>query len=394
MSSVLTRAAVVGAGTMGLSIAEWLAFSGVSVTLQSHRAEALQSFFDSIQKFYRRKSRREKADSEAIQRFVSTCRGTQTIDDCADAEIVIECGAETHQVKQDIFQKLSRVCSAQTILATNTSSLSISEIARYTEAPNRVIGLHFFQPVRFTTALEVIPGDATAPQTIERTLAFVSGSGKRPIQVKECPGFLVNRLVGVYLMAAMSLVEKGEASPYEIDQLLIDWGMQIGPFQIADMIGLDLLLEVAGTMQEAYGDKFRASPLHRELVARGSLGKKTGQGIYVYDPPQAERVPAFALEERLSGSVTQRAEVILRVLAPLINEAVCCLQEGIASRSDIDIAPVECMLLPKGPFVLAEEIGLRRLHDTLEQLADADGEQWRAASLLKEWVKAGNSYSQ
>ncbi len=218
MGRAILRAAVIGAGTMGMSVAQWLAFSGVGVTLKSGRDEARQTFKESVEKFYERKVRRGKvADDEALA-VMASCRGTREFDGFEDAGVVFECAIEDMETKRAIFRDIDRICPDHTVLSTNTSSLLVSEIASATEHPERVVGIHFFQPVRFTRVVEVIPGRMTSAETLRQASHIISGLGKTPIRIKECPGFLVNRILGVCLMEAMPLVEEHQATPDDLDR--------------------------------------------------------------------------------------------------------------------------------------------------------------------------------
>jgi 3-hydroxyacyl-CoA dehydrogenase len=167
----------------------------------------------------------------------------------------------------------------------------------------------------------------------------------------------------------MRLVEEGRATPGEIDRALTAWGMQIGPFQLADFIGFDVLLDIAQVMERSYGERFRVSPLHKELVAAGRLGKKVGRGVYLYAEHAGEKEAAGSWK-RTEQPADQEQSLVGRIVFSLINEAIFCLQEGIASPSDIDLAVVECLRLPKGPLKMAEEMGLATLSEKKEETSD------------------------
>lgn len=349
----ISRVGVIGAGTMGMSIAQWLAFSGVGVTLRSGRDESLRSFISSVQKYYEGRVRRGRIDQEAAGRRIASCHGTGAFAGFEQVDLVIECVAEDVELKKAIFREIDGICSDQTILATNTSSLSISVIGSATQRPESVVGLHFFQPVRFIKAVEVIVGDSTAAETVASAREFLIGLDRAPIRISDCPGFLVNRMLGVYLMGALRLVEEGQARPAEIDQALATWGMRIGPLRLADLIGLDVLLDVARIMEKSYGEKFRVSALHRELVARGHLGRKVGRGIYVY-PQDAESGEDAPEAERARPEPGRPRFLVDRVVLPLIREAISCSQENLASPSDINLALVECIGLPRERLTLMD----------------------------------------
>ncbi len=346
------RVGVLGGGTMGLSLAEWLAFAGIGVTLVSRREEARRSLLESVEKFGARRARLGHMGPDERERRRRACVATPAIEELADAQVVIECAAEDLAVKREVFLSLDRICSERTLLASNTSSLRISDIAAGVPRAGRIIGMHFFQPVRFTRVTEVVPGNATSAEASAQAIAFLRRVDKLPVVVKETPGFLVNRMAGAYLAEAMHSAEEGAATTAELDTALKTWGMGMGPFELADLIGLDLLQAIARNMEAAYGPRFRPGPLLDELVRAGRLGRKVGRGIYEYGasgggesrPPPPPAAPGGA------GGADVLAR---RIVDSLVEEARTCLREGIASAEAIDLAAVECLRMPRGPLEIA-----------------------------------------
>ena len=349
------RAGVVGAGTMGLSIAQWLAFEGVPVTLTSRRAEPLREFQDSVEKFFDRKVHRGRMSEEDRQRRLRDCATSRSYDDLSRACIVFECVAEDLDIKRRVFREIETIGSDTMILASNTSSLRITEIAAATRCPQRAIGVHFFQPVRFTRVVEVIRGAETDDATLARTLDILRRVQKLPIVVKESPGFLVNRLAGVYLTGAMRLAEEGVAAPRDVDAALKEWGMGIGPFELADMIGLDVLQVVARILCVSCPDRYCSSSLLDQLVSAGRLGRKAGRGIYDYDDRHGDERGGMPGRDLEAGRAPGVGALVDRIVEPLVAEALDCLREGVASAEEIDLAAVECLRMPKGPLELLGE---------------------------------------
>jgi len=344
------RVGVLGAGTMGLSVAEWLAYSGVGVILVSRREEARRSLLDRVERFGARRTRMGRMGPDERERRRRACVATPAVEDLGEAQVVIECAAEDLAVKRDVFRSLDRICHNATLLASNTSSLRISDIAAGMPRAERVIGMHFFQPVRFTRVAEVVPGDQTSAEACAHAVAFLGRVDKLPVVVKETPGFLVNRMAGAYLAEAMHSAEEGAATTAELDTALKAWGMGIGPFELADLIGLDLLQVIARNMEASYGPRFRPGPLLDGLVREGRLGRKVGRGIYEYGPggDSGPRPPPAA-----GGGDESARGLARRIVGSLVEEARTCLREGIASAEAIDLAAIECLRMPRGPLEIA-----------------------------------------
>lgn len=347
------RVGVLGAGTMGLSLAEWLAFAGIGVTLVSRREEARRSFLDSVERFGARRARMGRMGEEEREHRRRACLATPDIETLADAQIVIESAAEDLGVKRDIFRSLDRICPEATLLASNTSSLRISDIGAGVPGAERIIGMHFFQPVRFTRVTEVVPGDETAAEACAQAIAFLRRVDRLPVVVKETPGFLVNRMAGAYLAEAMHSAEEGVATVAELDAALKAWGMGIGPFELADLIGLDLLQVIARNLEASYGPRFRPGQLLDELVRAGRLGRKVGRGIYEYGPVGGGDSGPPTPPPAARGGPEGADGLARRVVSSLVEEARVCLGEGVASAEAIDLAAIECLRMPRGPLDIA-----------------------------------------
>jgi 3-hydroxyacyl-CoA dehydrogenase len=275
------------------------------------------------------------------------------------------------------------------ILATNTSALSISAIGSAVKRPEKLVGMHFFNPAHVMKLVEVIPGLATSSETVDDTVAFAESLRKIPVRVQECAGFLVNRLLMPYLNEAALALEDGAAPMKEIDQALMVTGLPMGPFVLLDMIGIDVAQKVAEILYEAFGPRMAAAELLDELVKRKRLGQKAGKGFYT-EGEDAE-LPALLAEIQKKRGTKKVKFTPERLVLPMINEAVICLQEGVATPSDIDIAMVAGMGFPQdkgGPLHLADAMGIDVVTAELTRLSRELGPRFWPAPMLKRMVAA------
>src|SRR6195256_2212170 len=275
----ITHAAVIGAGVMGSGIAQWLSSRGVSVILRDVGTEELTRGLANIEKTYADAVKRgimtEEKAKEGRARIVASSAPIEM----RDVQIVIEAASEKLEIKKQIFRDLAQKAPHAAMLATNTSALPISDLAAETKTPERVIGLHFFNPVSRMKLVEVVIGTETSDATIARALGFVRQIAKLPVIVRESPGFLVNRVLFPYLLEAADLFENG-ASGQEIDDALLQWGMPMGPLRLIDEIGVDVTVDIANTLEKAYGKRDRAPKILREMRSAKMLGRKSRNGFY------------------------------------------------------------------------------------------------------------------
>lgn len=280
----IERVAVVGAGTMGGGIAQCAAAAGMTVLLYDARSEALdQALLNLTGRVVRdvRRGRLSQGESDSILTRVRPCK---SMADLAEVDYVIEAATEQMSIKKEIFRELSRVCRQDVVLATNTSGLSITEIASAADHPERVVGTHYFNPVPVMKLVEIIRGQLTSDDAVATALAVCQRMGKTCIHVKEAPLFVVNRILVPMLIEAVFVLQEGLASAEDIDRgMMLGANHPIGPLALADLVGLDTLLFTAETLFAETGDsKYRPAPLLRQMVRAGKLGRKTGEGFYRY----------------------------------------------------------------------------------------------------------------
>src|SRR5215208_2600824 len=367
--------AVVGAGTMGAGIAESVASAGLSVVMVDVREEALDRGRGTIEKDLERRVKRGRIPEEERREVLGRVSATTDLEACAAAAVVIEAVIEDAEVKRKVFGDLEGVVAGEAVLATNTSSLSVAGIAAGTERPERVVGMHFFNPVPAMRLVEVATGPSTDPSAVRRVEEVAERLGKTPIRVSDTPGFVVNRVARPFYLEALRLVEAG-GRPEQIDASVRDVGFRMGPLELADLIGNDVNLAVSESLYERsyYHPRFRPSYLQRSMVEGGLLGRKSGCGFYDYGAEKTVEDNEIAISE----------DVSLRVISCIVNEAFLALSEGVATAEDIDRAMKLGANYPKGPFEWVEEIGASSVLETLDSLRAAYGDAYLAAPALRE----------
>ncbi len=353
--------AVIGAGTMGAGIAQVALEAGWSVRLHDPYPGANDRGRSRIEDGLRRRATRRYAAARAADTWVAAHLARLTLaPDLAgatsDAAIVIEAIVEDLGAKATLFADLDAICAADTILATNTSSLPVSAIAAAARRhPERVVGLHFFNPAPVLALVEVVQGATTAQSIVERATAIVEAWGKATVRSADSPGFIVNRINRPFTIEALRLVEAGLARVAEIDAAIRDDGFPMGPFELMDLVGIDVNLAAANGVWEGLGrpDRLRPSKIQEWLVRQGRLGRKAGIGFYRHGPDRHD-VPdplPLALAPRVhDGRAVPPAEIVGRIRAAVAAEAVLARDEGVASEADIDTAIRLGAAHPEGPF--------------------------------------------
>ena len=275
---------VLGAGTMGAGIAQAFAAKGYEVIIRDIKDEFVDRGLAGIQKNLSKLVAKEKITEEEKENILSRLSGTTEMKYAADCDLVVEAAVENMQIKKQIFAELDEICAENTILATNTSSLSITEVASATKRPDKVIGMHFFNPAPVMKLVEVIKGMATSEETFAAVKEIAESIGKKPVEVAEAPGFVVNRILIPMINEAFGIMAEGIASPEDIDQsMMLGANHPMGPLALGDLIGLDVCLAIMDVLYKETGDtKYRAHSLMRKYVRAGWLGRKTGRGVYRY----------------------------------------------------------------------------------------------------------------
>ena len=389
------KAAVVGAGAMGAEIAQAISFSGIPVLLRDVDRPRVEQGIEVIRKIYQRRVDRGKMTQDELEKKLTLVTGVTSFDAFKDVDLVIEAVPEKLELKRQIFQELDRTVQESAILASNTSSLSISALGGATKRPHKVIGMHFFYPAHIMKLVEVIPGLETSDETIGDVMSFAENLRKLPVRVNECPGFLVNRILMPYLNEAAFCVQEGAATPQQIDEAMVAIGFPMGPFTLVDNLGFDVCREVVNVLLDAYGSRMQPAAIWERLHALKRFGVKAGAGFYLYGERAGQPDPD--LEKIIKElRATQKAPTEFsanRLVLPMINEAIRCLEEHVCTAADVDLSVIAGLGFPQskgGILHYADEIGLQIVLAELERFTKAFGERFWPSPLLKRKVAAGH----
>ncbi len=399
----IATAAVIGCGTMGGGIAMNFANAGIPVTVVETSAEALEKGLGIIEHHYAATVARGRLAEDEMDRRMSLITGSTEFEGAAAADIVVEAVFEEMDIKKEVFATLDRLCKADAILATNTSSLDVDEIAAATSRPENVIGTHFFSPANVMRLMENVRGAKTSAETIATVMKLSKTLGKIGVLVGVCDGFVGNRMLAAYTRQANFLLEEG-ALPHQIDKVIYDFGLPMGPFAMGDLAGLDVSWRIRKRRGKQQGTRY--SPIADRICEMGRFGQKTGFGWHRYDagdrtPIRDPEIEALIVSVSEELGIERRAigddEILERCLYPLINEGAKILDEGLAQRPlDIDVIWIYGYGFPRyrgGPMFHADAVGLEHVHQTMTRLHDAHGEELAPAPLLARLAGEGKSFA-
>ncbi|HEY3664149.1 MAG TPA: 3-hydroxyacyl-CoA dehydrogenase NAD-binding domain-containing protein [Chthoniobacterales bacterium] len=386
-----THAAVIGAGVMGSGIAQWLSSRGISVILRDVSSEQLDRGLGNIEKTYGEAVKRGLMTEEKATEGRARIVASNNPGPMREVQIVIEAASEKIEIKRVIFSDLDTKIDDTDILATNTSALSISDLAAQTLHPGRVIGLHFFNPVSRMKLIEVVVGKQTSDETKERALAFARQIGKLPVVVRDSPGFLVNRVLFPYLLDAAELFEQG-VDAKKIDDALVEWGMPMGPLRLVDEIGVDITIDIAATLEKSLGARASTPAILKKMQEAKMLGRKTGSGFYKYEGKVQS--PNEALEQWRQASAADKSagDLALRLVYLMVNEAARCLEEEVvAAPEDADygmILGTGFAPLRGGPLRFSDHFGAAKM----VAAGDRHGGKFEPCDLLRQQAKKGTKF--
>lgn len=401
----IRRAAVVGGGTMGGGIAMNYANAGIPVILKEVAQDALDSGMATIRKNYANSVKKGRFPQAVMDERMSLIEPTLSWDGFGDADIVVEAVFEGMALKKEVFTELDRICKPDAILASNTSTLNIDEIASVTSRPEMVIGHHFFSPANVMRLLEIVRGRETSKEVIATSMSLARKLKKVGVLVGNCRGFVGNRMLAPYGREAQFLVEEG-ASPQGVDGALYQFGMAMGPLAMGDLAGLDVGRRIRKEYQHLEKPGIRRPLLADRLCELGRYGQKTGAGWYRYD--ENRRANPDPEVEKLIEQVTAEAgikrtsigpdEIVERTIYALVNEGAKILEEGFALRAvDIDIIYINGYGFPAwrgGPMWYADAVGLDKVYERVAEFHQKFGELWEPAQLLKQLAEGGKTFAQ
>lgn len=404
MSSSKHPIGIIGAGTMGAGIAQVAATAGWTVFLMDMDAATVQRAIESIEKRLDRLVEKDMMTSELRGEVLQRINIATDADGFAECDLVIEAIVEDLAVKAMVLTRVAKALNHRAVIASNTSSLSISKIGEAIGQPQRVVGMHFFNPAPIMPLVEIIAGNASSVESIERATLIAEACGKTVVKCSDTPGFIVNRVARPYYLEAFRVLEDGYASAEDLDKIMKELGgFRMGPLELTDLIGQDVNAATTTSLYEQLGRpaRLRPSKLQMQLVNDGQLGRKTGRGVFNHQdgeslPPMQVPRKQVVLNDRLQEAVDRFVErasdqigtaeeqyVFARILVSIINEAAWALTEKVASAADIDTAMKLGTNYPKGPLEWADEIGYGTCGALLDVLNTSVEQRFEAPDMLK-----------
>jgi 3-hydroxyacyl-CoA dehydrogenase len=401
----IKTAALIGAGTMGGGIAMNFANAGIPVTVLETSQEALDKGLGIVRKNYAATVSKGRLSQEDMDKRVGLFKGTVNYEDLKKADIVIEAVFEDMAVKKQVFAQLDKVCKPEAIVASNTSTLDVNEIAAVTSRPEKVLGLHFFSPANVMKLLEVVRADKTSKETLATAMKLSKTIKKVGVVAGVCDGFIGNRMLHGYFREAGFLLEEG-ALPQQVDKVIEDFGFAMGPFRVGDLAGLDVGWYIRKRQAATRPAHLRYSKVADQICELGRFGQKTGAGWYKYEAGNRTPIPDPIVEDLIvkaskAAGIERRAvsdqEILERCMYALINEGAEILEEGIALRaSDIDIVYIYGYGFPRfrgGPMFYADLVGLDKVYASVKKFHEQHGEFWKPSALLERLAGEGGKFN-
>ncbi|UJF30434.1 3-hydroxyacyl-CoA dehydrogenase NAD-binding domain-containing protein [Kaistella sp. 97-N-M2] len=377
------KVGIIGSGTMGIGIAQVAATSGCEVYLYDQNSAQTQKSLASLKKVLARLVEKQKITAEKSEEIFNKIKPCSELQDFKDCDLVIEAIIENKEIKTKVFQQLEEIVSDECIISSNTSSISITSLSSELKNPKRFIGIHFFNPAPLMPLVEVIPGLLTEKSLAEEITILMKSWGKIPVIAKDVPGFIVNRIARPFYGEALRIVEENIATPEQVDEAMRTLGnFKMGPFELMDLIGIDVNFSVTKTVYADYffDPKYKPSLLQQRMSEAKLHGRKTGKGFYDYSiENQESRVKSQDIKDD-----QLYAEIFLRIISMLINEAVEAKRLGIADDEAIELAMQKGVNYPKGLLAWGEEIGFDKISETLQDLYETyQEERYRQSPLLR-----------
>jgi 3-hydroxyacyl-CoA dehydrogenase len=372
----VSKIAVIGAGLMGSGISYVSRASGYEVIMTDLDDKAVNRGMSRIKDYVESGIRRGKLSSSDGEKLISQLATMTNLSDAvSDVDLVIEAVFENMDVKKKLFRELDSIAKPHTILASNTSSLSITELGKVTSRPNKVIGMHYFSPVPAMKLLEIIVGEKTNEDTIQTALEVGANQGKTTVKAIDSPGFIVNRLRMQISRAAIQVYEQGLASADEIDTAMKEqFGTPMGSMELSDFVGLDVSIGTMSTLERELGSCYEVPETVKRFVKEGRIGRKAGKGFYAYDPEKR------SLEEPKGADPKW---LVTRIIMPYLREAMIEFETGIATKEDIDKALKLGSNYKEGPFETIERLGVDVVREELKSLQQQFGDCYSLPKMLQ-----------
>lgn len=404
LKSQISKVGIIGSGTMGIGIAQVAATAGCEVFLYDVNAAQTEKSLLNLQKTLDKLVAKDKISAEKSGEIFNNIESCSQLSDFIDCDLVIEAIIESKEIKTKVFQELEETVAEKCIIASNTSSISITSLQAELKNPGRFIGIHFFNPAPLMPLVEVIPGLLTKDNLAQEIYSLMESWSKTPVIAKDVPGFIVNRIARPFYGEALRIVEENIATPEQVDDAMRSLGnFKMGPFELMDLIGIDVNFSVTKTVYQDYfyDPKYKPSLLQQRMSEAKLLGRKTGKGFYDYSAqsrepsarsqePRAERQDPrvkiqdsrFKIHDLKDDKLYE--EIFLRIISMLINEAVEAKRLGIASDEDLELAMQKGVNYPKGLLAWGKDIGYGKISATLQNLYEEyQEERYRQSPLLR-----------